>query len=303
MINFKGCMTALITPFDRKLEVDYEGLRKLIRLQISNKASGVVVLGTTGESPTIREPERKRIVTEAVDEAGGRIPVIVGTGTNSTEKTIEYTREAEACGADGVLVVSPYYSRPSQEGLYRHFSAVAASVRVPMIIYNIQGSTGINIETQTLLRLSRLKGVSGVKEASGSISQAMDVMNALPDSFAMMSGDDEMTLPLIALGGDGVICTISNLLPGLMSEMVGAALDGDMERARVLHYKLMPLFRAAKLETNPVPIKAAMELAGLPSGGVRLPLCGLAPQNMEILRETLSRYKELTGLGKGKGGR
>jgi 4-hydroxy-tetrahydrodipicolinate synthase len=293
MLKLEGCMTAMVTPFDSKMEVDYEGLRANVRFQIDNGVKALVPLGTTGESPTIREEERKKIIEAVVAEARGRVPVIVGTGTNSTHSTMEHTREAEDLGADAALVVSPYYNKPTQEGLYRHFEAVSKSARIPIIIYNIQGRTGVNIETPTLMRLAKLHNIAAVKEASGSVAQMMDVIDQKPKEFAVLSGDDNLTLPLIGMGGRGVISVVSNLLPKRVSGMVDAALSGDMERARKMHYELMPIFKGAFVETNPIPIKAAMKLSGMPSGGLRLPLCEMQQQNLDKLRQVLLKYKEL----------
>ncbi len=289
-MEFRGCITAMVTPFDSNLQVDYAGLEKNVEFQIKNRISGLVPLGTTGESPTISEEEKEKIISTVVNAAAGKVPVIVGTGTNSTDKTIKNTKQAEKLGADAALVVSPYYNKPTQEGLFRHFKAVAESTGIPMIIYNIQGRTGVNIETPTLLRLSSVSNVAGVKEASGSIAQMMDVVDQLPKDFNVLSGDDNMTLPLIAVGGRGIISVVSNLLPAMVSEMVEFALIGDFSKARELHYKLMPIFRGAFIETNPIPIKAAMNLAGMPAGPCRMPLCEMQPQNVEKLKAVLKKY-------------
>jgi 4-hydroxy-tetrahydrodipicolinate synthase len=293
MVRFEGCITAMVTPFDKSMEVDYQELRQNVRFQIDNGVSGLVPLGTTGESPTIRDEERERIISAVIEESNGRVPVIVGTGTNSTEKTIKHTRHAKDLGADAVLIVSPYYNKPTQEGLYQHFKAVNDAVDIPVIIYNIQGRTGINIETSTLLRISALTNIAGVKEASGSIAQMMDVLAQLPENFVVLSGDDNMTLPLMALGGKGVISVVSNLMPRMVSDMVGFASRGDLESARRLHYKLMPIFKGIFIETNPIPIKTAMNLASMQVGGLRLPLCAMLPQNVDRLRNILRGYEVL----------
>jgi len=285
-------MTAMVTPFDQKGNVNYDGLEENTKYQIKNGISGLVPLGTTGESPTITTEERKEII-EAVINAAGKIPVIPGTGTNSTEKTIKYSKEAEKLGADAVLIVSPYYNKPSQEGLFRHFKAVNDAIDIPVIVYNIQSRTGVNIETSTLARMTKLKNIAAVKEASGSIAQMMDVINQMPEDFTVLSGDDNMTLPLIAAGGKGVISVVSNLLPRMVSDMVAAALKGDNEKARKINYKLLPIFKAAFIETNPVPIKTAMRWAGMPSGHCRLPLCDMLPENEEKLKNVLKKYQEI----------
>jgi 4-hydroxy-tetrahydrodipicolinate synthase len=286
-------MTAMVTPFDKDLQVDYRGLEANVDFQIANGVSGLVPLGTTGEAPTITDSERTKIIETVVKKTAGRVPVIVGVGTNSTDKTIKYSKEAEELGGDGLLVVSPYYNKPSQEGLYRHFEAISNAVDLPVIVYNISGRTAVNIETPTLARIGKLKNVVGVKEASGSMTQIMDVISQLPKDFAVVSGDDNLTLPVIAMGGTGVISVVSNLLPKMVSEMVGRAISGDGAGAKELNYRLFPIFRGAFIETSPVPIKTAMTLAGMPAGGVRLPLCDMRPQNLERLKGILSGYAEL----------
>jgi 4-hydroxy-tetrahydrodipicolinate synthase len=293
MKELKGCITAIITPFDKKLQIDYDGLEEIIEFQIKNGISGITPLGTTGESPTITDEERTRIIKTAIKKADGRVPVIPGTGSYSTEHTIKYTKEAEELGADAVLIVTPYYNKPSQEGIYRHFEAISKATDIPIIAYNIAGRTGVNIETTTLLRMSSLNNIIGVKEASGNISQISDVIDQLPKGFTVLSGDDNITLPLMALGGKGVISVVGNLLPGRLSEMVRSALAGNMKKATQIHYKLMPIFKGAFIDSNPIPIKTAMRLSGMPSGGFRLPLCNMTEQKEEKLRLILSKYNEL----------
>lgn len=283
----------MITPFNANLEVDYQGLSDNIEFQIANGVSGLVPLGTTGEAPTVTDSERTQIVKTAVKQVNHRVPVIVGTGSNSTEHTIKYTKEAQELGADCVLIVTPYYNKPSQEGIYRHFEAITKATDIPIIVYNIAGRTGVNIETATLKRISALEGIVGVKEASGNIGQIMEVIDQLPKDFLVISGDDNMTLPLIALGGCGVISVVSNLLPRRVSEMVNSALNGDMKNADRLHYELLPIFKGAFIETNPVPIKTAMRLSGMAAGGLRLPLCEMLKPNEEKLRGILAQYSEL----------
>lgn len=291
--DIRGCLTAMVTPFDERSEVDTDGLRKNLRFQISNGIAGVVPLGTTGESSTVTEEEFKIIIGTAVDEVKGRVPVIAGAGSNSTEKTVHSAKMAEELGADAVLIVTPYYNKPTQEGIYRHFEKVSSSTNLPIIVYNIASRSGVNIETRTLLRLSGLERVVGVKEASGSISQIADVVGQMPRNFLVLSGDDGVTLPLISLGGHGVISVASNILPKRVSDMVSSALGGDMQGARRMNGELMPIFRDQFIETNPIPIKTAMRILGMPSGGFRLPLCDMMPQNAERLRKTLSMYSEL----------
>ena len=287
MKRFEGAITAMVTPFSQNGEVDYGGLRNNVRFQIKEGISGLLPLGTTGETPTLSAEEKEKVAKAVIEEAGGKVPVLVGTGSYSTKTTIEQTKKAKELGADAALIVSPYYNKPAQEGLYLHFKSVAESVDIPIIIYNIQGRTGVNIETGTLLRLSSIKNIIGVKEASGNINQMMDVINQLPKDFVVLSGDDSLTLPLMSLGGRGVISVVSNLLPKKVSRMVELYLEGKTEEAKKLHYELLPLFRAAFIETNPMPIKAAMSICGMPAGKCRLPLCDLQPQNEEKLKNVL----------------
>ncbi len=287
-MSFSGAITAMVTPF-REGEVDYKGLARNVEFQINEGISGLVPLGTTGESPTVHEDERERIIRKVVEVARKRVPVIVGTGTNSTEKTVRHTRQAKELGADAALIVSPYYNKPTQEGLFRHFTHVADAVDIPIIVYNIQGRTGVNIETATLKRIAEHRNIVAVKEASGNTGQMMDVLLEIPD-MDVLSGDDNMTLPLMSLGGKGVISVVSNLLPGKVSMMARYALDGNFAAARKIHFELLPMFKAAFIETNPVPIKAAMDIAGMPAGPCRMPLSPMLPANEEKLRKVVGKY-------------
>lgn len=293
MKKFEGCIPAIITPFDGKLRVDYAGLMKNVNFQIANGVSGIIPLGTTGESPTISAQERTKIIKMTIDEVNGKVPVIPGTGSNSTADTIEMTKEAQDLGADGVLIMAPYYNKPPQEGIFRHFEAISSATDIPIIVYNIAGRTGVNIETSTMLRISGLENVVGVKEASGNIGQIMDVIDQLPKEFTVLSGDDNLTLPILSLGGRGVISVVSNLLPSRTSRMVKAAMGGNWEEATRLHYELLPIFKGAFMDPSPIPIKTAMRLCGMPSGRFRLPLCEMSDQKEEKLRAILAKYKEL----------
>ena len=268
-----------------------EALRENVRFQIENGVHGLVPLGTTGEYPTIREEERKLIIKTVVDEVNSKIPVIVGTGTYSTEEAVRLSKEAQDLGVDGLLVVVPYYNKPTQEGLYLHFKAISEAVDLPIIVYNIPGRTGVNVEVQTLVRLSQFNNIVAVKEASGNLAQVMDIIEALGDRITVLSGDDNLTLPIMALGGKGVISVISNLLPKPMVEFVEAALKGDFKKAKELHYHLLPLFKAAFIETNPIPIKTMMNLVGMKAGPCRLPLCNMQPHNLEKVKKILLRYE------------
>jgi 4-hydroxy-tetrahydrodipicolinate synthase len=288
--RFQGSFVAMVTPF-RNGRVDEAKLRDLVDFHVAHGTDGLIPCGTTGESPTLSHDEHKRVVEVVVEAARGRIPVVAGTGSNSTAEAIDLTKHAERAGAAGALVVNPYYNKPTQEGLYRHFRAVAESVAIPILVYNIQGRTAVNVETATLERLVRdVKNVAGVKEASGSLDQMSQVIAACGPDFAVLSGDDNITLPLLAVGGHGVVSVIANIVPRETAEMVHAALDGDWKRARELHYKLFPLARAAFLETNPIPIKEAMAMAGMIEPEFRLPMCRMGDANRERLRAVLAQY-------------
>lgn len=283
----EGVYTALITPFLPDNSLDEEGLLQLLNFQAKSGVDGVVVLGTTGETPTLSGNERQRIIRLAKGALPSSLKLIVGTGTNSTTTTIDETKRAEDAGADSALIVTPYYNKPSQEGLFLHFQALAQATSLPLIAYNIQGRTGINLHTSTLKRLAEIPSLIGVKEASGNIQQISEVLESIiperPD-FKVFSGDDNLTLPLMALGGHGIISVVSNLVPKLIKDLFLACFENRWKDARQLHYDLSPLFRGAFIETNPVPIKALMEYEGLPAGPCRLPLSHLSPENEKKLR-------------------
>ena len=287
---FQGSFVALVTPF-RNGKLDEAKVRELVEFHASHGTDGIVPCGTTGESPTLSHDEHKRVVEVVIETARGRLKVVAGTGSNSTAEAIDLTRHAERAGAAGALVVTPYYNKPTQDGLYRHFRAVAEAVAIPILVYNIQSRTAVNVETATLTRLVRdVKNVRGVKEASGSLDQMSQVIAACGPDFSVLSGDDNLTLPLLAIGGHGVISVIANILPRETAEMVHAALEGDWKRARDLHYRLFPLARAAFLETNPIPIKEAMAMAGMLEPEFRLPMCRMSDANRERLRAILTQY-------------
>lgn len=281
---FRGAFTALITPMLADGSVDFEGFRKNVKFQLDNGIDGLVPLGTTAETPTLDErpgEEEDKLIDIVFEEVRAfekanskKIPVILGAGSNNTKDAVMYCERAKKAGADAALVVTPYYNKPSKEGIFRHFEAVS-KVGIPIIVYNIQGRTGLNIPTDLLQRIAELPNIAGVKEASGNVGQMMEVIakikNKKPD-FAVLSGDDSLTLPLLALGGDGVISVVSNLNPAIMHELAQAGLDGDMKKAREIHYRLLPFFKAAFVDGNPSSIKYAMNVKGLPAGGLRLPL-------------------------------
>ena len=288
--TFQGSIVALVTPF-RGGAVDEAKLKELVDFHVAHGTDAIVPCGTTGEAPTLNHDEYRRVIEVVVEAARRRVPVIAGTGSYSTAEAIELTRFAERVGATGALVVNPYYNRPTQEGLYRHFRAVAESSSIPIILYNIQGRTAVNLETPTLTRLVRdCPTIVGVKEASGSLDQMSQVIAACGPEFSVLSGDDNVTLPLLAIGGRGVISVIANIVPRDTADFVHAALEGDFKRARDFHYKLFPLARAAFLETNPIPIKEAMAMAGMIEPEFRLPMCRMGDANREKLRVILQSY-------------
>ncbi|MDR2363948.1 MAG: 4-hydroxy-tetrahydrodipicolinate synthase [Spirochaetaceae bacterium] len=300
---FQGAYTALITPMRENGDVDYDGFRELIGFQMREGIDGLVPLGTTGETPTLEEDEEEKLLKIAVEEVKGRIPVIAGAGSNSTKYAVKYVKRARDLGADAALVVTPYYNKPNDEGLLRHFESAAVEGGLPVIIYNIASRTGRNISPALMERLSRIPGIIGVKEASGDLAQIGDIIRdtagprkAEGGAFTVLSGDDALTLPLMALGGDGVISVVSNLIPGRIAALVRACQSGDFAEGRRLHYALLPLVKTAFIETNPIPIKAAMTWAGLPGGPARLPLGPLSPENGKRL------YRVLEDLGIQKGG-
>lgn len=284
---FQGVAPALVTPFTADDEIDEEAFCDLINVQIEGGVSGLVVLGTTGENPTVTDVERRRLVDLAVETADGRVPVIVGTGTNNTEQSVAYSTEAVDAGADGLLVVGPYYNKPSQSGFVAHVEAIAEAADAPIILYNVPGRTSFNLEAETTLQLAEeVPQVVGVKEASKDFDQVGEILFHRPDDFAVYSGDDAVTLPLLAMGGDGVVSVVSNALPERFSQMVDAGLSGDLQEARTRHFHLLPAMRACFLETNPVPIKDVCAAMGLMEPHVRLPLLPLderAPVRQRLL--------------------
>jgi len=294
MKEFKGAFTALVTPMMDNGDVDYDGFRRLINIQIEAGIDGLVPLGTTGETPTLDDSEEEKLIKIAVEENKGRVPLIIGAGSNSTRHMEGYVKRARDSGADAALVVTPYYNKPNDSGLVKHFE-IAASAGLPIIVYNIAGRTGRNIPTPLMEKIAAIPGIAGVKESSGDINQIMEVIDRIAkprkntaNPFWVLSGDDYITLPLLALGGVGLVSVISNLVPQKVKAMVSACLAGNFEEGRKLHYELLPLMKNAFIETNPVPLKTVMNWAGLPSGPVRLPLGPLAESNEQALRNVLA---------------
>ena len=279
---FRGNAPALVTPFTDDNTIDEAAFKQLIDDQIAGGVGGLVVLGTTGENPTISHKERQFIVDLAIDHTAGRVPVIIGTGTNNTQESVQFSKEAAAAGANGLLIVGPYYNKPTQAGLIAHVSEIAEATDCPIIFYNVPGRTASNILPETMLAMAgRIPSVVGVKEASGDIAQITDILANRPAHLAVYSGDDEMTLPLLLMGGDGVISVLSNARPALMTQLAVAGLDGKFDQARELHFKLVDAMRACFYESNPVPIKTVLAHEGKMKAHVRLPLLPLSPGNLE----------------------
>ncbi len=284
---FTGCGTALVTPFRRDLSLDEATLRKLVRRQIQAGINFLVPCGTTGENPTLNRAEHLRVVEITLEEAKGKVPVLAGAGGYNTQEVIELAREVERLGADGILSVTPYYNKPTQEGLYQHFKAIADAVHIPIVVYSVQGRTGVNVEPSTLARLAQIGNIVGVKEASGNIMQMANVIQQVPETFQVLSGDDAVTLPLIALGGRGIISVASNEIPGEMTELARLCLAGDFAGARKVQRKYLPLMEINFIESNPIPVKAAMGLMGLLEPVYRLPMCPPKPESLAKIEKVL----------------
>ncbi|HEV2687867.1 MAG TPA: 4-hydroxy-tetrahydrodipicolinate synthase [Bryobacteraceae bacterium] len=292
---FQGCGTALVTPFRKDGSLDESTFRSLVKRQISEGINFLVPCGTTGESPTLTHKEHLRVVEIALEEAKGHVPVLAGAGGYNTAEVIELAKELKVMGADGILSVTPYYNKPTQEGLYQHFKAIASAVKLPMIVYSVQGRTGVNVEPTTLKRLSEVDYVAGVKEASGNIGQMASVVHQVPSSFAVLSGDDSITIPLIALGGRGIISVVSNEIPGEMSALAQHALANDFAAAREVQRKYLPLMEVNFVESNPIPVKAAMAAMGLCEPIWRLPMCPPSPANQAKIEKVLEALGLLAG--------
>lgn len=290
---FKGSIVALVTPFDRHGNVHYDKIKELIDFHIEKGTSAVLVLGTTGENPTLTSQERKDIIEVAVKHANGRIKIIAGTGTNSTIKSIEFTKFAEKAGADGALVITPYYNKPTQEGLYQHFYTIVEKTSIPIIIYNVPGRTGVNITPETVARLAELDNIVAIKEASGNLDQISEIHRLCGEKITILSGDDSLTLPIMSLGGKGVISVTANIIPRKMADLVQYWESGDFQKALQLHEELLPIHRAMFIETNPLPVKTAMNLLGMEVGGFRLPLVEMKKDNIQRLKDILLRNKIL----------
>lgn len=285
----KGSIVAIVTPF-KDGKVDEKAFGDLIEWHIAQGTDAIVPCGTTGESATLEYEEHYRVIKIAIEVVNKRIPVVAGTGANSTEETIMITKKAEELGADAALLVAPYYNKPTQEGLYRHYKKVAESVELPLVLYNVPGRTAVNIAPTTVARLAEFDNIIAIKEASGSMRQVSDIIRLCGDKITVLSGDDFTTFPLIMLGGKGVISVVANIVPSRVAEMCRLANEGKVEEARKIHYELEPLNAAMFFETNPIPVKTALALMGKINEEFRLPLCEMAPENKEKLREILKNY-------------
>ncbi|TBV81054.1 MAG: 4-hydroxy-tetrahydrodipicolinate synthase [Desulfobulbaceae bacterium] len=283
--KFRGTFVAIVTPFNPDGGLDEQGLAELIDFQLKNGTNGIVPCGTTGEAATMSHDEHHRVVELTVRAVAGRALVLAGAGSNSTSETIELTRHAKQAGADGALLITPYYNRPSQEGLYQHYKAVATAVDLPLIAYNVPSRTAVNLLPETVARCAELPNIVGIKEASGNLRQVSEVIGLCPPDFAVLSGDDFTAMASVLVGGVGAISVSSNVVPKEMAEMITAALDGNLTKANELHYRLLPLMQAMFIDTNPAPVKTALAMMGkVKSAALRLPMCALSPSAEEKLR-------------------
>jgi len=287
-LEIKGCGTALVTPFRRDGSLDVPALRRLVQFQLREGIDFLVPCGTTGEAPTLEHDEYLDVIRVVVEEARGKVPVVAGAGGNSTRKVVDVVREIRPIGVQAILSVAPYYNKPTQEGLYQHFKTIAESTDLPVILYNVPGRTSSNIEPATVARLSKIPNIVGVKEASGSIVQQMEVLTAVERGFRVLSGDDAFTFPLMALGGVGVISVVSNEAPGAMTRLARLLLEGGYDDARKLNAKLLPLMQVNFIETNPIPVKAALSMMGMIEEVYRLPLVPMKPENRAKLEKVLA---------------
>jgi len=288
---FQGSMVAIITPFDREGNFDEQSYRQLIEFQIENGTDVIVPCGTTGESATLSYEEHDRVIKTCIEQVKKRVPVIAGTGSNATAEAIEISQHAKELGADGLLLVSPYYNKPGQEGLYQHYKAIAESVALPQVLYNVPGRTGMNMTAATTIRLAEFDNIVAIKEASGDLTQASEIIANAGDKIAVLSGDDFLTLPLMACGAKGIISVTANIMPSQVKQMVTAIQQGQWDEARKLHLKLLDVHQAMFIESNPVPVKTTAALMGLCQAEVRLPLVPMQPASLEKLQMVLRKHK------------
>jgi 4-hydroxy-tetrahydrodipicolinate synthase len=287
MMNFGQVLTAMVTPFDQQGEIDYIATKELINYLIANGSDGLVITGTTGESPTLTTEEKVDLFKFVVDVVDSRVPVIAGTGSNNTRASISLTKQAEDAGVDGIMLVAPYYNKPSQEGLYQHFKAIAESTSLPVMLYNIPGRSVVNMTVETIVRLSKITNIVAVKEASGNLDAMSDIISQTPSDFTLYSGDDGLTLPVLAIGGTGVVSVASHIIGNEMQEMINNFKNGNLKEAATAHRSLLPVMRALFAAPSPSPVKAALKMMGVSVGGVRLPLVPLTDGEQQTLQNSL----------------
>lgn len=291
ILNFGQVLTAMVTPFNQHGEIDYNATRTLVNYLIANGTDGLVVAGTTGESPTLTTDEKVSLFKFVVDVAAGRVPVIAGTGSNNTRASISLTKQAEEAGVDGIMLVTPYYNKPSQEGMYQHFKAIAEATSLPVMLYNIPGRSVVNLLVETLVRLSEIRNIVAVKEASGNLDDMAEIISQTPADFTLYSGDDGLTIPILSIGGAGVVSVASHIIGNEMQELVSLFKNGHVQEAAVLHRNLLPIMKALFAAPNPSPVKAALNLQGVQVGGVRLPLIPLSEDEKSALQNVLEASK------------
>ena len=288
---FKGSLVAMITPFTESGEVDEQGIKELVEFHIKNGTNGIVPCGTTGESPTLSYDEHKRVVEITINAVAGRVPVIAGTGSNCTREVLDLTSHAQKAGADGALIITPYYNKPTQKGLYLHFKKIAEEIDIPIVIYNVPSRTGVNMLPETLAELAKLKNIVAVKEASGNLDQMTQIVELCGEKITLLSGDDKLLLPVLSIGGKGVISVVANIIPKEVAEMIKDYEEGNYQKAKELFLsKIYPLSNAMFYETNPIPVKTSARLMGLPSGELRLPLCSMSENNLNKLKADLIKF-------------
>lgn len=287
-MNFGKVLTAMVTPFDSAGEIDFKQTKALINYLIENGTDGLVVAGTTGESPTLTKQEKLDLFKFVVEAVDGRIPVIAGTGSNNTKASIELTKQAEALGVDGIMLVTPYYNKPSQEGLFEHFKAIASETSLPVMLYNIPGRSSVNLAPETIIRLSKIENIVSVKEASGNLEAMAKIIEETDEHFSLYSGDDSLTLPVLSIGGIGVVSVASHIIGNELQELVSTFLNGEIHKAAQIHRKLLPIMKAVFIAPSPAPIKAALSLAGMDVGSVRLPLVPLNEEQMQELQTKIN---------------
>ncbi len=289
-MEFRGSIVAMITPFTEDGKIDRDGVERLINFHIENGTDAILLAGTTGESATLTHDEHKELIKMGVEIANGRIPIVAGTGSNSTAEALDLTRAAREAGADAALLITPYYNKPTQKGMYLHFKKIAEEVDIPIILYNVPSRTGINLLPDTVARLSEIPNIVAVKEASGNLGQMVQIVSKVKEGFKLMSGDDQLLLPILSIGGTGVISVVANIIPKDMAQMIKEWEAGNVGKAREMYYKMYPLAQAMFYETNPIPVKTAAGLLGLPTGPLRLPLAPMDDANLEKMKKAMRDY-------------